>query len=102
MNLYLGEIRTRRIRDRGAPLPPEHGGAYDNNYGPISLSFLAQAHRISGEDVFAEDGDALARYIDARLAGSGFDIGGPRYSEQHSDRVSYDQNKALHVPSVLY
>ncbi|GAA2659262.1 hypothetical protein [Streptomyces vastus] len=84
MNLYLGEIRARRLRDRGAPLPPEHGGAYDNNYGPISLSFLAQAHRISGEEVFAEDGDALARYIDARLAGSGFDIGGPRYSEQHS------------------
>ncbi|TLS44619.1 hypothetical protein FE633_18775 [Streptomyces montanus] len=84
MDLYLNEIRARRIRDRGAALPPEHGGAYDNNYGPISLSFLAQAHRVSGEEVFAEDGDALARYIDARLCGSGFDIGGPRYSEQHS------------------
>ncbi|MGP4051390.1 hypothetical protein [Streptomyces sp. 2A115] len=84
LRLYADEIRARRVSDRGAPLPPEHGGAYDNNYGPISLSFLAQAHRISGEEVFAEDGDTLARYIDARLCGSGFDIGGPRYSEQHS------------------
>ncbi|GGI96386.1 hypothetical protein [Streptomyces brasiliensis] len=82
--LYADEIRARRARDRGALLPPEHGGAYDNNYGPISLSFLAQAHRVSGEEVFAEDGDALARYIDARLTGGGFDLGGPRYSEQHS------------------
>ncbi|GAA5206264.1 hypothetical protein [Streptomyces thinghirensis] len=84
MRLYDDEIRARRVQDRGALLPPEHGGAYDNNYGPISLSFLAQAHRVSGEQVFAEDGDTLARYIDARLCGSGFDIGGPRYSEQHS------------------
>ncbi|MEV4039997.1 hypothetical protein [Streptomyces umbrinus] len=84
LRLYTDEIRARRVRDRGAPLPPEHGGAYDNNYGPISLSFLAQAHRVSGEEVFAEDGDTLARYIDARICGSGFDIGGPRYSEQHS------------------
>ncbi|MET7454105.1 hypothetical protein ABZT03_19910 [Streptomyces sp. NPDC005574] len=82
--LYTDEIRAHRVRDRGALLPPEHGGAYDNNYGPISLSFLAQAHRVSGEEVFAEDGDALARYIDARLTGGGFDTGGPRYSEQHS------------------
>ncbi|MFF3463762.1 hypothetical protein [Streptomyces sp. NPDC002619] len=82
--LYTDEIRARRVRDRGALLPPEHGGAYDNNYGPISLSFLAQAHRVSGEEVFAEDGDTLARYIDARLTGGGFDLGGPRYSEQHS------------------
>ncbi|AQS71536.1 hypothetical protein [Streptomyces pactum] len=84
MRLYLDEVRARRVRDRGALLPPEHGGAYDNNYGPISLSFLAQAHRVSGDEVFARDGDALARYIDARVCGSGFDIGGPRYSEQHS------------------
>ncbi|MEU9881780.1 hypothetical protein [Streptomyces phaeochromogenes] len=84
LRLYADEIRARRVRDRGAPLPPEHGGAYDNNYGPISLSFLAQAHRVSGEEVFAEDGDTLARYIDARVCASGFDIGGPRYSEQHS------------------
>lgn len=82
--LYADEIRAHRVRDRGALLPPEHGGAYDNNYGPISLSFLAQAHRISGEQVFAEDGEALARYLDARLTGGGFDNGGPRYSEQHS------------------
>ncbi|MHC3467111.1 hypothetical protein ACYF6T_00185 [Streptomyces sp. 7R007] len=82
--LYTDEIRAHRVRDRGALLPPEHGGAYDNNYGPISLSFLAQAHRVSGEPVFAEDGEALARYIDARLTGGGFDTGGPRYSEQHS------------------
>ncbi|MFD9389211.1 hypothetical protein ACFWBB_00275 [Streptomyces sp. NPDC060000] len=82
--LYSDEIRAHRVRDRGALLPPEHGGAYDNNYGPISLSFLAQAHRISGEEVFAEDGEALARYLDARLTGGGFDNGGPRYSEQHS------------------
>ncbi|MET7489331.1 hypothetical protein [Streptomyces sp. NPDC005538] len=82
--MYREEIRAHRVSDRGALLPPEHGGAYDNNYGPISLSFLAQAHRVSGEDVFAEDGEALARYIDARLTGGGFDNGGPRYSEQHS------------------
>ncbi|MEU1182989.1 hypothetical protein ABZ464_36190 [Streptomyces sp. NPDC005820] len=82
--LYGEKIRAHRVADRGALLPPEHGGAYDNNYGPISLSFLAQAHRISGEDVFAEDGDALARYLDARLTHGGFDNGGPRYSEQHS------------------
>ncbi|MER6956716.1 MULTISPECIES: hypothetical protein [unclassified Streptomyces] len=84
LELYSAEIRAHRVRDRGALLPPEHGGAYDNNYGPISLSFLAQAHRVSGEPVFAEDGDALARYLDARLTGGGFDNGGPRYSEQHS------------------
>ncbi|MGW5251631.1 hypothetical protein ACWERW_01170 [Streptomyces sp. NPDC004012] len=83
LRLYADEIHARRVPDRGALLPPEHKGAYDNNYGPISLSFLAQAHRVSGEDVFAEDGDALARYIDARLTNGGFDIGGPRYSEQH-------------------
>ena len=82
--LYADKIRAHRVADRGALLPPEHGGAYDNNYGPISLSFLAQAHRVSGERIFAEDGDALARYIDARLTGGGFDNGGPRYSEQHS------------------
>jgi len=84
LSLYHDEIRAHRVSDRGALLPPEHGGAYDNNYGPISLSFLAQAHRISGEQVFAEDGEALARYIDARLTNGGFDNGGPRYSEQHS------------------
>ncbi|MGW3107880.1 hypothetical protein [Streptomyces sp. NPDC001100] len=82
--VYADEIRAHRVRDRGALLPPEHGGAYDNNYGPISLSFLAKAHIVSGEDVFAEDGEALARYIDARLTNGGFDNGGPRYSEQHS------------------
>ncbi|MFF4655992.1 hypothetical protein [Streptomyces sp. NPDC001381] len=84
LELYTDEIRAHRVRDRGALLPPEHGGAYDNNYGPISLSFLAQAHRVSGEEVFAEDGDALARYLDARLTNGGFDNGGSRYSEQHS------------------
>ncbi|MFD5627640.1 hypothetical protein [Streptomyces sp. NPDC127072] len=84
IGLYADEIRARRVRGRGALLPPEHGGAYDNNYGPISLSFLARAHLVSGEEIFAEDGDALARYIDARLTVGGFDNGGPRYSEQHS------------------
>ncbi|KPI08156.1 hypothetical protein OK074_3685 [Actinobacteria bacterium OK074] len=84
LDLYARKIRAHRVRDRGALLPPEHGGAYDNNYGPISLSFLAQAHRVSGEEMFAEDGDALAHYLDARLTGGGFDNGGPRYSEQHS------------------
>ncbi|KUN09653.1 hypothetical protein AQI95_03530 [Streptomyces yokosukanensis] len=82
--LYTDEIRAHRVPDRGALLPPEHGGAYDNNYGPISLSFLAQAHRVSGEETFAEDGDTLARYIDARVTSGGYDYGGPRYSEQHS------------------
>ncbi|MFI2205029.1 hypothetical protein ACH47Z_30420 [Streptomyces sp. NPDC020192] len=84
LRLYEEEIRAHRVRDRGALLPPEHGGAYDNNYGPISLSFLAQAHRVSGEGVFAEDGDTLAGYLDARLTSGGYDCGGPRYSEQHS------------------
>ncbi|MFB7507764.1 hypothetical protein [Streptomyces broussonetiae] len=84
LSLYAEEIRAHRVRDRGALLPPEHGGAYDNNYGPISLSFLAQAHRVSGTEMFAEDGDTLARYLDARLTGGGYDCGGPRYSEQHS------------------
>lgn len=84
LRLYGERIRAHRVADRGALLPPEHGGAYDNNYGPISLSFLAQAHRVSGADVFAEDGEALARYLDARLTVGGFDNGGPRYSEQHS------------------
>lgn len=83
MELYGREVRARRLPDRGALLPAEHGGAYDNNYGPISLSFLAQAHRISGEEVFLEDGDEIARYIDARLSSCGYDVGGPRYSEQH-------------------
>ena len=84
LDVYGDEIRAHRVSDRGALLPPEHGGAYDNNYGPISLSFLAQAHRVSGKQVFAADGDELARYIDARLASGGYDNGGPRYSEQHS------------------
>ncbi|SNX65786.1 hypothetical protein SAMN06272735_7626 [Streptomyces sp. TLI_55] len=84
IELYVERIRDHRVADRGALLPPEHGGAYDNNYGPISLSFLAQAHRVSGAEMFAEDGEALARYIDARLTNGGFDNGGPRYSEQHS------------------
>ncbi|WP_328931390.1 MULTISPECIES: hypothetical protein [unclassified Streptomyces] len=84
LRVYADEIRAHRVSDRGALLPPEHGGAYDNNYGPISLSFLAKAHIESGEAVFAEDGEALARYIDARLTNGGFDNGGPRYSEQHS------------------
>ncbi|MFJ9539629.1 hypothetical protein ACIRPX_20500 [Streptomyces sp. NPDC101225] len=84
LGLYREKIRAHRVPDRGALLPPEHRGAYDNNYGPISLSFLAQAHRVSGEEMFAEDGDTLARYLDARLTNGGFDHGGPRYSEQHS------------------
>lgn len=84
LELYVDEIHAHRVRDRGALLPPEHGGAYDNNYGPISLSFLAQAYLVSGEEIFAEDGETLARYIDARLTNGGFDNGGPRYSEQHS------------------
>ncbi|TKA12275.1 hypothetical protein [Actinacidiphila oryziradicis] len=84
LRLYGTEIRARRLPDRGALLPAEHGGAYDNNYGPISLSFLAQAHRVSGEQLFADDGDEIARYIDARLSSCGYDVGGPRYSEQHS------------------
>lgn len=84
LDLYRTKIRAHRVADRGALLPPEHGGAYDNNYGPISLSFLAKAHLVSGEEMFAEDGETLARYIDARLTNGGFDNGGPRYSEQHS------------------
>ncbi|OIV35321.1 hypothetical protein BIV57_21975 [Mangrovactinospora gilvigrisea] len=83
MRLYRGRIRTGRIADRGCLLIPEHGGPWDNNYGPITLSFLAQAHRVSGEPEFAEDGEEAARYLDARLSVSGYDVGGARYSEKH-------------------
>lgn len=77
-------LRRQWIPDRGAAIPREHGGGWDGNYGPISLSFLAQAHRVTGDPRFAAAGDELARYLDARLSANGFDLGGPRYSEQHA------------------
>src|SRR5205823_4741242 len=47
-------------------------------------SFLARAYQVSGDEVFVEDGDQIARHLDCRLSVRGFDFGGPRYSEQHS------------------
>ena len=76
-------VRSGRLPDRGHLLPAEHGGAWDGNYGPASLSFLAQAHRVTGDPVFLADGCDLADYLDARLGVRGFDIGGARYLEQH-------------------
>ncbi len=83
MSLYHNEIRPNRILDRGYLLPLEHGAGHDQNYLPISLSFLARAYQISGAEVFVEDGDQIARHLDCRLSVRGFDFGGPRYSEQH-------------------
>jgi hypothetical protein len=76
-------LRSQRLPDLGALLPAEHGGAWDGNYGPASLSFLAQAHRVSGNPVFWQDGCELATYLDQRLGVRGFDVGGSRYVEQH-------------------
>lgn len=76
-------VRSMRLPDRGHLLPAEHGGAWDGNYGPASLSFLAQAHRITADPVFLRDGCDLATYLDARLGVRGFDVGGARYVEQH-------------------
>ncbi len=84
MRLYAEEIRAARVVDRGYALPLEHGAGHDQNYVPISLTFLAQAYRVSGEKCFLEDGEQIARHLDARLSARGFDYGGPRYSEQHS------------------
>jgi hypothetical protein len=83
MRLYATEIQAERVLDRGYELPLEHGAGHDQNYVPISLTFLAQAHRVSGDPCFLEDGEQIARHLDARLSARGFDYGGPRYSEQH-------------------
>jgi hypothetical protein len=80
---WYGRLRDERLPDRGFLLPGEHGGAWDGNYGPVSLSFLAQAHRITGDPMFLADGCELARYLDMRLSVRGFDSGGSRYLEQH-------------------
>ena len=84
MAVYHQEIRAKRILDRGYLLPVEHGAGHDQNYLPISLSFLTRAYQVSGEEVFVDDGDQIARHLDCRLSVRGFDFGGPRYSEQHS------------------
>jgi hypothetical protein len=83
MSLYHREIRSRRLVDRDLRLPVEHGAGHDQNYLPISLTFLARAFQVSGERCFLDDGDEIARYLECRLSGRGFDYGGPRYSEQH-------------------
>ncbi|MEQ0563454.1 hypothetical protein ABJI51_30625 [Amycolatopsis sp. NEAU-NG30] len=83
MRLYTDVIRPARVTDRGFRLPLEHGAGHDQNYLPISLSFLAQAHRVTGDRLFLDDGAEIARYLDCRLSARGFDFGGPRYSEQH-------------------
>ncbi|MET8848716.1 hypothetical protein [Amycolatopsis sp. NPDC004625] len=83
MRLYTDVIRPARVTDRGFALPAEHGGGHDQNYLPISLSFLAQAHRVTGDRLFLDDGAEIARHLDCRLSARGFDYGGPRYSEQH-------------------
>jgi hypothetical protein len=83
MSLYHNEIRATRLVDRGLRLPAEHGAGHDQNYLPISLTFLARAFQVSGEQCFLDDGDEIARYLEGRLSSRGFDFGGPRYSEQH-------------------
>ncbi|MFS8097594.1 hypothetical protein LFM09_10695 [Lentzea alba] len=83
MFLYHSEVRTKRVVDRGLRLPVEHGAGHDQNYLPISLTFLARAHQVSGEQCFLDDGDEIARHLETRLSVRGFDYGGPRYSEQH-------------------
>jgi hypothetical protein len=84
LRLYRDEIRADRIVDRGFALPTEHGAGHDQNYVPISLTFLTKAFQESGEQWFLEDGDEIARHLETRLSVRGFDFGGPRYSEQHS------------------
>jgi hypothetical protein len=83
MFLYHSEIRAARVVDRGLRLPVEHGAGHDQNYLPISLTFLARAYQVSGEQCFLDDGEEIARHLEARLSARGFDYGGPRYSEQH-------------------
>jgi hypothetical protein len=83
MFLYRTEIRPALLVDRGLRLPAEHGAGHDQNYLPISLTFLARAFQVSGEHCFLDDGDEIARYLECRLSSRGFDFGGPRYSEQH-------------------
>ena len=83
MALYAEVIRPARVPDRGFLLPLEHGAGHDQNYVPISLTFLAQAYRVSGEQCFLDDGEQIARHLECRLSARGFDFGGPRYSEQH-------------------
>ncbi len=83
MSWYHGEIRSKRVVDRGLLLPVEHGAGHDQNYLPISLTFLARAYQVSGEQCFLDDGDEVARHLESRLSARGFDFGGPRYSEQH-------------------
>jgi hypothetical protein len=81
--LYTDVIRPSRVTDRGFALPVEHGAGHDQNYLPISLSFLAQAYRVTADRLFLDDGIELARHLECRLSARGFDYGGPRYSEQH-------------------
>jgi len=83
VRLYREEIRAHRIIDRGFALPTEHGAGHDQNYVPISLTFLAKAYEESGEACFIEDGKQIAQHLETRLSVRGFDFGGPRYSEQH-------------------
>lgn len=84
MSLYHSEVRAKRVVDRDLRLPVEHGAGHDQNYLPISLTFLARAYQVSGEQCFLDDGDEIARHLESRLSARGFDFGGPRYSEQHS------------------
>ncbi|MBP2330497.1 hypothetical protein JOF56_010882 [Kibdelosporangium banguiense] len=83
MSLYHNEVRAACVTDRGFRLPVEHGAGHDQNYLPISLTFLARAYQISGQECFLQDGDEIARHLECRLSARGFDYGGPRYSEQH-------------------
>ncbi|KJK48346.1 hypothetical protein UK23_17215 [Lentzea aerocolonigenes] len=84
MFLYHSEVRASRVVDRELRLPVEHGAGHDQNYLPISLTFLARAYQVSGEKCFLDDGEEIARHLETRLSARGFDYGGPRYSEQHS------------------
>ena len=84
LSWYHDEVRSKRIDDRGWRLPVEHGAGHDQNYLPISLTFLARAYQVSGEQCFLDDGEEIARHLESRLSARGFDFGGPRYSEQHA------------------
>ena len=114
MRFYVEVIRPARVTDRGFALPVEHGAGHDQTYLPISLSFLAQAHRVTGDRLFLDDGIEIARHLDCRLSARGFDYGGPRYSEQHvgaegmlglrffSGRVQADLGRYLGDRRVTY
>ncbi|HEY4018883.1 MAG TPA: hypothetical protein VGM75_09370 [Pseudonocardiaceae bacterium] len=83
MNVFMNQVRPLRETDRGYTFYPEHSGGFDQNYGAISVSFLWQGWRLTGNPVFFDDGLEMAKYLDMRLGARGFDYGGPRHNEDH-------------------